>query len=237
MLNNQFQKYNILFFGDSVLKELIPHFENMLHLYKIQNIQVVDGSHIGATSSEGVNLLNNFSLKDVNCVVVNFGLNDIRSQQSLMQYRDNLHQIARRLKTSNVRIIFCSITPFSKGSEHQITSLPTYLEVIRKITTDLDMEFFDMHGIIIKNFSKPIKSLRDGLHQTRPAKRKCAEELIQTVLNEQLINLNFAKDFEYWVLLLLNYFRDIFEDFLNTTKVLRPVSNLAMNVYKYLTRF
>jgi acyl-CoA thioesterase-1 len=157
----------IVLFGDSLMAGYGLNNEHHLSvvlqetlIFEGYNIEVVNGSVSGSTSSGGLNRVEwTLSEPNINLVILGLGANDMLRGIKPKETKNNLEKIIKTAQDKNIQVILAGmIAPSSHGSEYKSNFDQIYPDLAKKYKLPL-IPFF-LEGVALN----PKFNLNDGMH-------------------------------------------------------------------------
>ena len=129
-------------------------------IFEGYNIEVVNGSVSGSTSSGGLNRVEwTLSEPNINLVILGLGANDMLRGIKPKETKNNLEKIIKTAQDKNIQVILAGmIAPSSHGSEYKSNFDQIYPDLAKKYKLPL-IPFF-LEGVALN----PKFNLNDGMH-------------------------------------------------------------------------
>ncbi len=143
------------------------------------NIEVINGSVSGSTSSSGLNRADwSLSEPGIDLIILGLGANDILRGIQPEETQRNLEQIIKIAKNKNIKIILAGmIAPTTHGKKYKKDFDDIYLKLSKKY--DLPLIPFLLDGVALN----PILNQKDGIHPNKDGTIKVSETIKKSILN------------------------------------------------------
>ena len=143
------------------------------------NIEVINGSVSGSTSSNGLNRVE-WTLSDPNIdlVVLGLGANDMLRGIKPKETKNNLEKIIKIAQNKNIKVILAGmIAPTSHGLKYKRDFDKVYLDLSKQY--NLTLIPFLLEGVALK----PKFNLKDGMHPNAKGTLIISETLKKSIIN------------------------------------------------------
>ncbi len=157
----------VVLFGDSLMAGYgLPNEHHLSEILqknlklKGYEIEIIDGSVSGSTSSAGLNRVEwTLSIPDIDLMILNLGANDMLRGISPNETKNNLEKIIKVAKDKKIEVILAGmIAPASHGFIYKKKFDKIYPDLSKKY--DLIYIPFLLEGVALK----PELNLNDGIH-------------------------------------------------------------------------
>jgi acyl-CoA thioesterase-1 len=181
----------VVLFGDSLMAGYGLNNEHHLSVVLQEklisegyNIEVVNGSVSGSTSSGGVNRVEwTLSETNINLVILGLGANDMLRGIQPKETKNNLEKIIKVAQAKNIKVILAGmIAPTSYGLEYKNNFDQIYPDLSKKY--NLPLIPFLLEGVALK----PELNLRDGMHPNEKGTIIISKILQKIILKNTLLN-------------------------------------------------
>jgi acyl-CoA thioesterase-1 len=181
----------VVLFGDSLMAGYGLNNEHHLSVVlqeqlisKGYNIEVVNGSVSGSTSSGGVNRVEwTLSESNINLVILGLGANDMLRGIQPKETKNNLEKIIKAAQAKNIKVILAGmIAPTSYGFEYKNNFDQIYPDLSKQY--NLPLIPFLLEGVALK----PELNLRDGMHPNEKGTIIISKILQEIILKNTLSN-------------------------------------------------
>ena len=181
----------VVLFGDSLMAGYGLNNEHHLSVVlqeqlisKGYNIEVVNGSVSGSTSSGGVNRVEwTLSESNINLVILGLGANDMLRGIQPKETKNNLEKIIKAAQAKNIKVILAGmIAPTSYGFEYKNNFDQIYPDLSKQY--NLPLIPFLLEGVALK----PKLNLRDGMHPNERGTIIISKTLQEIILKNTLSN-------------------------------------------------
>jgi len=148
------------------------------------NIEVVNGSVSGSTSSGGVNRVEwTLSESNINLVIIGLGANDMLRGIQPKETKSNLEKIIKAAQAKNITVILAGmIAPTSYGLEYKNNFDQIYPDLSKQY--NLPLIPFLLEGVALK----PSLNLSDGMHPNEKGTIIISKTLQEMILKNILLN-------------------------------------------------
>lgn len=177
----------IIFFGDSISKELLPGFaEKIKKEYPSKQIDIVDYCRGGDTTVEAIERLESVSRENAQVIVVGFGMNDWRKNISTKDFRQNYQTIISKLSTTTTRVIPMTMNPAFryrlKGLlKIQVPEVGKYNCIIKELALKNRLKIAAVHDTWIGKSRFPWQGLKDNIHPNEAGNSFYHEALMHVI--------------------------------------------------------
>ncbi|MDA8966963.1 arylesterase, partial [Planktomarina temperata] len=181
----------VVLFGDSLMSGYGLNNEHHLSVVLQEklisegyNIEVVNGSVSGSTSSGGVNRVEwTLSESNINLVILGLGANDMLRGIQPKETKNNLEKIIKAAQAKNIKVILAGmIAPTSYGFEYKNNFDQIYPDLSKQY--NLPLIPFLLEGVALK----PELNLRDGMHPNEKGTIVISKILQEIILKNTLSN-------------------------------------------------
>jgi acyl-CoA thioesterase-1 len=181
----------VVLFGDSLMAGYGLNNEHHLSVVLQEkltseghNIEVVNGSVSGSTSSGGVNRVEwTLSETNINLVIIGLGANDMLRGIQPRETKNNLEKIIKAAQAKNIKVILAGmIAPTSYGFEYKNKFDQIYPDLSKQY--NLPLIPFLLEGVALK----PELNLRDGMHPNEKGTIIISKILQEIILKNTLSN-------------------------------------------------
>ena len=181
----------VVLFGDSLMAGYGLNNEHHLSVVLQEklisegyNIEVVNGSVSGSTSSGGVNRVEwTLSESNINLVILGLGANDMLRGIQPKETKNNLEKIIKAAQAKNIKVILAGmIAPTSYGFEYKNNFDQIYPDLSKQY--NLPLIPFLLEGVALK----PELNLRDGMHPNEKGTIIISKILQEIILKNTLSN-------------------------------------------------
>jgi acyl-CoA thioesterase-1 len=181
----------VVLFGDSLMAGYGLNNEHHLSVVLQEklisegyNIEVVNGSVSGSTSSGGVNRVEwTLSESNINLVILGLGANDMLRGIQPKETKNNLEKIIKAAQAKNIKVILAGmIAPISYGFEYKNNFDQIYPDLSKQY--NLPLIPFLLEGVALK----PELNLSDGMHPNEKGTIIISKILQEIILKNTLSN-------------------------------------------------
>ena len=144
------------------------------------NIEVINGSVSGSTSSGGLNRAEwTLSESDVDLMILGLGANDMLRGINPKETKKNLEQIIKIAQDKNIEVVLAGmVAPTSHGFKYKKNFDKIYPDLSKKYK--LTLIPFLLEGVALK----PIYNLSDGIHPNEKGTIIISNTLKKAILNK-----------------------------------------------------
>lgn len=186
----------IVLFGDSILHGTADKFQKeMVKNYPDHQLEIVNMSVGGETSSDGVRRIGEVVEARPDVVVIGFGMNDWRKGISKVQFEKNLQTMHDRFQEKGVRIIYMTIIPDFNGPLYEVSrpgrkgtspEIDAYNKIILNIVQKNKVRAADVNSLWKKEIKPLQKGLTDAIHPNSLGYQIIVKRLMQIVPRKYL---------------------------------------------------
>ena len=143
------------------------------------NIEVINGSVSGSTSSGGLNRVDwSLSESGIDLIILGLGANDMLRGIQPDETKKNLEQIINIAKDKKIKIILAGmIAPNTRGKKYKKEFDGIYPKLSKKY--DLPLIPFLLEGVALK----PSFNQKDGIHPNKEGTIKVSETIKKSIIN------------------------------------------------------
>ena len=143
------------------------------------NIQVINGSVSGSTSSGGLNRAEwSLSEPSIDLIILGMGANDMLRGIQPNETKKNLEQIIEIAKNKNIKVILAGmIAPTTHGKKYKEDFDSIYLKLSKKY--NLPLIPFLLEGVALN----PSLNQQDGIHPNKNGTIKVSETIKKSIIN------------------------------------------------------
>ena len=173
----------IIYFGDSITREYVPIFENIIKSkYPKNKISTLNAGVIGETSRDGLNRIEPLLNERPEVIVIGFGMNDWRKGVGKEEFRNNISNMVDRFDEIGTRVILLTISPYYKGIfEGTEKDVDEYSFIIRNIAAEKRIKIADVNSLWKRRIKPVQKGLRDNIHPNKKGYEVICEALLNVV--------------------------------------------------------
>ncbi|WP_415314494.1 arylesterase [Candidatus Pelagibacter sp. Uisw_137] len=177
---------NVILFGDSLMAGYgLPQEKHLSIVLQSNlnesgyNLEVIDGSVSGSTSSGGLNRVEwSLSQPDIDLMILGLGANDMLRGISPIETEKNLEKIIQTAKLKNIEIILAGmIAPTTHGISYKKKFDNIYPKLAKKY--DLNLIPFLLEGVALK----PELNQDDGMHPNAKGTLIVSETLKKSIIS------------------------------------------------------